>query len=122
MKTKSLYHSFRCALAGLVYVLRTQRNAKIHLVIAVTVVLMAAFLDLSRLDLAILVLTIGVVFAAEIGNTVVEAIVDLVSPEYDDVAKVAKDAAAAAVLCLATISITVGLLVLGQPLYERLFG
>ena len=122
MKTKSLYHSFRCALAGLVYVLRTQRNAKIHLVIAVTVVLMAAFLDLSLLDLAILVLTIGVVFAAEIGNTVVEAIVDLVSPEYDDLAKVAKDAAAAAVLCLATISIAVGLLVLGQPLYERLFG
>ncbi len=122
MKTKSLYHSFRCALAGLVYVLRTQRNAKIHLVIAATVVLMAAFLGLSLLDLAILVLTIGVVFAAEIGNTVVEAIVDLVSPEYDDVAKVAKDAAAAAVLCLATISIAVGLLVLGQPLYERLFG
>ena len=122
MKTKSLCQSFRCALAGLVYVLRTQRNARIHLVIAVTVVLMAAFLDRSLLDLAILVLTIGVVFAAEIGNTVVEAIVDLVSPEYDDLAKVAKDAAAAAVLCLATISIAVGLLVLGQPLYERLFG
>ncbi len=122
MKTKSLCHSFRCALAGLVYVLRTQRNAKIHLVIAVTVVLIAAFLDLSLLDWAILVLTIGVVFAAEIGNTVVEAIVDLVSPEDNHLAKVAKDAAAAAVLCLAAISIAVGLLVLGQPLYDRLFG
>jgi len=103
-------------------VVRSQRNAKIHLVIAVSIALVGAFLDLSLLDWAILALTIGVVFAAEIGNTVVEAIVDLVSPEYNDLAKVAKDAAAAAVLCLAAISIAVGLLVLGQPLYDRLFG
>ena len=122
MKTEPLFCSFRYALSGLVYVVRSQRNAKIHLVIALGVMLTGAVLKLSRLEFAILVLTVGSVFAAEIANTVVETLVDLVSPERNELARVTKDAAAAAVFCLASMSIGIGLLLLGPPAYERLFG
>jgi len=68
------------------------------------------------------VLTIGVVLVSEMLNTVAETLVDLVSPGYHPLAKVVKDVTAGAVLLAAIISIAVGLLVLGPPLWERLVG
>ena len=123
MRTRSLWHSFQCALAGLWYAVRSGRNVRIQIVIAVVVVSLAAFLKLTLSDWAILALTIGMVIAAEMGNTVVETIIDLVSPEYHELAKVAKDVVAGAVLCLALASVAVGLLILGPPLAAAwLFG
>ena len=69
---------------------------------------------------AVLVLTISLVFFAEMVNTVVEAIVDLVTPEYHPLAKVAKDVSAGAVLVTAMAAVVVGLLILGPPLLARL--
>ena len=100
--------------------LRTQRNARIELAVALAVVLLGLWLGLPARDWAVLWLTIGVVLAAEIINTVVEAMVDLVSPAYHDRAKHAKDAAAGAVLVLAITAVLVGLYILGPPLWERL--
>jgi diacylglycerol kinase len=120
MKTTSFWHSIRCALSGMRYVWRSGRNAKIEVVIAVAVVIVGLCLPLSRTDWAILVLTIGVVLAAEAANTSIEAAVDLASPEYHDLAKLAKDVAAGAVLILAIAAIVIGLFVLGPPLLERL--
>jgi diacylglycerol kinase len=71
---------------------------------------------------AVLAMTVGAVIAGEFFNTAVEAMVDLLSPQYHDRAKVAKDVAAGAVLMLGLMSILVGLLILGPPLWERLFG
>ena len=121
MRRTSLWKSFGCAFEGLGYVLRTQRNARIQMVVALAVILLGAYLRLPIRDWAIIVLTMGAVMAAEIGNTVVETVVDLVSSEYQESAKVAKDAAAGAVLLLAITAFVVGLLVLGPPLYGRLF-
>lgn len=121
MRSTSVWASFGHALAGLTYVVRTQRNARIHLLVAALVVVLAASLNVDFGDWAVLVLTIGSVLAAETGNTVVEAAVDLASPETQPLAKIAKDAASGAVLLLAVTSVIVGLLILGPPLYTRLF-
>jgi undecaprenol kinase/diacylglycerol kinase (ATP) len=104
------------------HVLRTQRNARVELAVALAVLLLAWWLGLPARDWAVLLLTIGGVLAAEMVNTVIEALVDLVSPEYHERARIAKDAAAGAVLMLALASVLVGLCLLGPPLWERLRG
>jgi len=122
MRADTLWLSFRFAFAGIWHTLHSQRNAKIHTAITIAVLLLGGWLRLPARDWAILVLTIGVVFAAEIMNTAIEALVDLVSPEFHPLAKVAKDAAAGAVLALAVAAVFVGLLLLGVPLWQKLAG
>jgi diacylglycerol kinase len=109
-------HAFR----GWGYVLRTQRNAWIHSLVASLVFAVGLWLKLSTTDWAILVLTIAMVFTAEFINTSIEAIVDLASPNYHPLAKVGKDVGAAAVLVAALAAILVGLLILGPPLWARI--
>jgi diacylglycerol kinase len=112
--------SFRHAFAGWWYVLRSQRNAWIHAVASVVVFTVGFWLKLERLDWAILLLTVALVWVAEFVNTAVEAVVDLLSPDIHPLAKAAKDVAAAAVLIAALAAVGVGLLLLGPPLWVRL--
>jgi len=116
----TLIESFRHAFAGLAHALRTQRNARIHVLVAVAVVVLGVALGLESVKLAVIVLTIGIVFAAELVNTVVEAVIDLVTEEYHPLAKTAKDVAAGAVLIAAVTAVIVGILLLAQPLLARL--
>jgi diacylglycerol kinase (ATP) len=113
--------SFKYAFAGLWYVFRTQRNARIHLLVTTIIVAVGLWLGLDRTEWAIIALTIGIVLAAEAFNTVAEAVVDLVAAEYHPLAKVAKDVAAGAVLVMAIAAVIVGLLILGPPLWRALF-
>jgi diacylglycerol kinase len=122
MRSRNLLESFRFAFAGLWYVLRTQRNVRIHLSIAAAVVVLGLWLDLSPNQWALLVLTISFVLMSEIFNTAIETLVDLVNPNYHPLAKVVKDVMAGEVLLAAITSVVVGLLVLGPPLWARLFG
>jgi diacylglycerol kinase len=85
------------------------------------VVALGFFVGLAPRDWAVLVLTIGLVLAAESINTVIEMVVNLACPEYHQLAKRAKDASAGIVLFLAVISVIIGLLILGPPLIRRLF-
>jgi diacylglycerol kinase len=117
---KSRYLSFKYAFSGLFYVIKTQRNAWIHAVATVCVVLLAAWLQLSTIDWAVLILTIGTVWTAEFINTALEAVVDLASPQHHPLAKVGKDVGAAAVLVAAISSAIIGFLILGPPLWIRL--
>jgi diacylglycerol kinase len=112
--------SFRAAFAGVVHVLQTQRNARIEFAIAAAVVGVAAWLRISTIEWALIVLVIAAVTAAEIANTALEAIVNLLAPEYHDAAKIAKDASAGAVLVLSVASAVIGLILLGPPLLARL--
>lgn len=112
--------SFRYAFSGWWYVLRTQRNAWIHAVAAVAVFFVGFWLEIGRIDWAILVLTVAVVWVGEFTNTAVEAVVDLLSPNIHPLAKVAKDVAAAAVLIAALAAVVIGFLILGPPLWNRL--
>jgi len=117
---RSRIRSFKHAFAGVWYVIRTQKNAWIHLTIMIIVIILAAWLRVSRFDWAVLVFTIGMVWLAEFLNTSIEAIVDLVSPQRHPLAKVSKDVGAAAVLISAATAVIVGLLLLGPPLWARM--
>jgi diacylglycerol kinase (ATP) len=110
-------HSFHYAFAGWWYVLRTQRNAWIHALVTLVVVLLALWLRLPRWDWAILILTFMAVWMAEFMNTALEAVVDLAMPDIHPLAKMAKDVAAAAVLVGAIGAVVIGLLILGPPLW-----
>ena len=114
-------YSFGHAFRGWWYVIRTQRNAWVHAVISTMVILAAFWVHLDLQDWAILLLTIVLVWTAEFINTALEAVVDLASPEQHPLAKVGKDVGAAAVLIAALTSILVGLLVLGPPLWLKIF-
>jgi len=115
-----LLTSFRYAFAGLWYVLRTQRNARIHLTIALLALALAAILRLTLVEWAVLALTIGFVFVAEMFNSVAEAAVDAVTQEFHPLAKAAKDIAAGAVVFAAIVSVIVGLLLFGPRLWTLL--
>lgn len=120
LKQPSLWRSFGHALAGTWWVFRTQRNARIHTLIGACVVALGCWLQLDAVRWAVLTLTIVSVLVGEAVNTVIEALVDLVSPEYHERARVAKDAAAGAVLLLSIAAVIVGLLILGPSLWTRL--
>ncbi len=121
MRQPSFFRSVAHAWSGLVYMFFTQRNARLHLIGALAAIALATWLRIDSTRWAILVLTIGAVCAGETINTTVEALVDLLSPEWHERAKVAKDVSAGAVLLLAITAIAVGLVVLGPPLWLRLF-
>lgn len=116
-----LIASFGYAFQGLWYTLRTQRNARVHLVAALLVVITGFLLHISALEFAILFVVIGTVFVAEMLNTVMEICVDLASPGYHPLAKIAKDVAAGAVLVNAIIAFIVGLCVFLPHLWPLIF-
>lgn len=113
--------SFKYAFQGWHYALRTQQNVWIHTAIAAIVFGLAFWLGLPARDWAVLVLTSAMVFAAEFMNTAIETVVDLVSPDFHPLAKIGKDVGAAAVLVAALAAILIGLLILGPPLWAKLF-
>jgi diacylglycerol kinase len=113
--------SFHYAFEGWWFVLRTQPNAWIHALISLVVFALAFWLRLPLRDWAVLILTVTVVWMGEFVNTALEAIVDMTMPKPHPLAKVAKDVAAAAVLVGAIGATLIGLLILGPPLWQRLF-
>lgn len=119
MCIQGLLESFRLAFSGLWYTLRTQRNMRIHLGMAAAVVAGGLWLDLSSDRWAILALTAGFVLVSEMMNTMVEGLVDLVSPDYHPLARVVKDVMAGVVLLTAIVAVIVGLLLLGPPLWKK---
>ena len=116
----SRLRSFGYAFRGLWFVIRTQRNAWIHALVTVLVILVALWLQLPARDWAVLLLTIALVWTAEFINSALEAVVDLASPGSSPLAARGKDIGAAAVLIAALTAIVVGLLVLGPPLWEKM--
>lgn len=104
----SLIDSFRCAFKGISFVVRHERNMRIHIVVALYVAFFSAFYDFDRTEIILLVITCASVMIFEIINTSIEVIVDKVSPKYSPLAKIAKDAAAGAVLLSAITSVVVG--------------
>lgn len=105
--------SIRIALEGIKYVLITQQNAWIHGAFTLAVILFALLLRITRVELVSLLLVIGLVWTAEIFNTAMEVLVDMVSPEHSQGAKIIKDISAGAVLISAIISVMVGIMVFG---------
>lgn len=113
-------NSFRYAFSGWWFVIRSQRNAWIHTLASIVVLLLAAWLQLKRYEWAILILAIAVVWISEFINTAIEAVVDLSTPNHHPLARVGKDVGAAAVLIAALASIVVGFLIMGPPLWAQI--
>ena len=109
-------NSFRYAAAGIVHVARTQPNFRIQGTIGLLAVALAVLVGLPARDWAVLVVTIALVLVLEMLNTVVEAVVDLASPEIHPLAKTAKDVAAGAVLVASIGAVLVGALLIGPRL------
>lgn len=114
--TRSFYYAF----AGIGFLFRTQRNARIELTIGVIACALAAWLNISRVEWAVIAFTIALVLILEGLNTAVECAIDLASPEMHPLAKAAKDLAAGMVLIASIASVAVGLLILGPPLWAKL--
>ncbi|MBM4422886.1 MAG: diacylglycerol kinase family protein [Chloroflexi bacterium] len=113
--------SFRHASHGWWYVLRHERNAWIHAATSIAVFVVGLWVGLDRRDWAIILLTMVAVWMGEFINTALEAVVDLASPQHHPLAKVGKDVGAAAVLIAALAAVLIGLLILGPPLWAKLF-
>lgn len=108
-RAATIVASFRYAFAGLWYLVRSQRNAQIHLFFGAVAVTLGLAVGLARWEWLALLLTCALVLVAEGVNTALEATVDLASPGYHPLAKRAKDVAAGTVLLAAIFAVLVGL-------------
>lgn len=115
-----IVRSFYFAFAGLFFLFRTQRNARIELLIGLCAFAAAWWVGISRAEWGVLVLASCCVIILEGLNTAIEAAVDLASPQVHPLAKSAKDLAAGMVLVAAIGSVIVGVIILGPPMWERI--
>lgn len=112
MRTRpSIIESFNFAIEGVVHVLRTQRNMRIHFLVAVAVLLTALAVSVSKIELIALLISIAFVLVTEMINTAIEGTIDASTTSFDPMAKLAKDIAAGAVLIASVNAVAVGYLV-----------
>jgi diacylglycerol kinase (ATP) len=113
----NLFVSFKYAWAGITYGFQTQRNFRIHLAVCALAISLSVFLHLETVEIAIIAVTSGLVLTLELMNTAIESIVDLtVKQSYHELAKIAKDCAAGAVLVAALVAVLVATTLLLPPL------
>jgi diacylglycerol kinase (ATP) len=112
MRTRlSVIESFNYAIEGVIHVLRTQRNLRLHFAAAVAVIVAAAAVGVSKIELIVLLISISFVLVAEMINTAIEGAIDAATTSFDPMAKLAKDIAAGAVLIASVNAVAVGYLV-----------
>ena len=120
-QTENFWKSFKCAITGMVYSVKTGRNLIIQLCFALFEIILGIFLKISKIEWAIIIFAILFVIFAEMLNTAVETVVDLVTEEYNEKAKIAKDVAAGAVLISAINSVAMGLIIFMDKILEMIF-
>jgi diacylglycerol kinase (ATP) len=118
-RAPTLLDSFNFAFEGIIHVLRTQRNLRIHFAVAVAVLIFALIVDVTKMELISLLISVTFVLIAEMLNTAVEAAIDIATTSFDPMAKLAKDIAAGAVLIAAINAIAVGYIVFSGKVADR---
>ncbi|HEV8687100.1 MAG TPA: diacylglycerol kinase [Gaiellaceae bacterium] len=111
LRPGSLFESFNFAFEGIIHVLRTQRNMRIHFATAVVVLVAALATGVDKNELIALLLAIAFVLIAEMVNTAIEGAIDVATTSFDPMAKLAKDIAAGAVLIATVTAVAIGYLV-----------
>lgn len=111
--------SFKHAFDGVIYTLKTQPNFQVHVLFAIIAISLGFIFSISRAEWAVILFVIGLVLVAEMVNTSIESVVDLLTDKYHLSAKIAKDVAAGMVLVTATIAIITGILIF-MPYVTRL--
>ncbi len=117
MKPTSWLESLNCAIEGIIWAAKSERHVRYHFVAALAVVFLALFFKISALEFFLLVLAAVLVIFAELMNTAIEAVVDLVTEDYHELAKRAKDVAAGAVLVTSVGAVILGYLVLSGHIF-----
>jgi diacylglycerol kinase (ATP) len=115
----SLLESFNYAFEGVIHVLRTHRNMRIHFLIAAAVLVAGVVVGVRRFELIALLLAIAFVLIAEMINTSIEHTIDLATTSFDPMAKLAKDIAAGAVLIASINAVAIGYLVFAHRIGDR---
>jgi diacylglycerol kinase (ATP) len=118
-RAPTIIDSFNFAFEGIIHVLRTQRNLRIHFAIAFAVLILALIVDVTKMELIALLISVTFVLIAEMLNTAVEAAIDIATTSFDPMAKLAKDIAAGAVLIAAINAIAVGYIVFSGKVADR---
>ena len=118
-RSPTIFDSFNYAAEGIIHVLRTQRNMRIHFLIAAAVLVFALFVGVDKLELIALLLSITFVLMAEMINTAIEGAIDVSTTAFDPMAKLAKDVAAGAVLIATLNALAVGYLVFSDRIGKR---
>jgi diacylglycerol kinase (ATP) len=118
-RAPTIFDSFNYAFEGLIHVLRTQRNMRVHFAVAVGVLVAALVVDVSKIELIALLISITFVLVAEMINTALEGAIDVATTSFDPMAKLAKDIAAGAVLLSTINALAVGYLVFSGKVADR---
>lgn len=108
---KKIINSFKYAIEGFISSFRTERNMKIHILAMIIVIILGFIVKLSSIEWIICIVAISLVISAELFNTAIETIVDMISPQRNEKAKLAKDISAAAVLTLAIGTVIIGIII-----------
>lgn len=122
VKIKKIANSFKYAFQGLLASFKTERNMKIHILIMILVILMGVTLKINIIEWIISIILFGMVISAELFNTVIETVVDMIVQYKDPKAKLAKDISAGAVLVLAISSAIIGLIIFIPKLFTLING
>jgi len=118
---KSLSKSFGYALEGFLHALRHNRNLRIHLIVAMVVVILSIFFRINKYEMSILGVVILLVISSEMINTAIEEMVNFITQEHRREAKTAKDVAAGMVLVAAVGSVIVGILIFTPYILKLLY-
>ncbi|MBU0633759.1 MAG: diacylglycerol kinase [Candidatus Omnitrophica bacterium] len=121
MHRRKMTESFNYSIEGFMYVLKSQKNMRLHFLLAVIALLLGIYFNFTKLEFMILVLTITFVFLAEMINTSMEFVIDLITPEIHPLARIVKDISAGAVLVAAVNSIFIGYLLFLAHLPTKTF-
>jgi diacylglycerol kinase (ATP) len=114
-RSPTIFDSFNYAFEGLIHVLRTQRNMRVHFAVAVVVLVAALVVGVSKIEL----IAISFVLVAEMINTAIEGAIDVATTSFDPMAKLAKDIAAGAVLIATMNAVAIGYLVFSGKVADR---
>jgi diacylglycerol kinase (ATP) len=118
-RAPSVLDSFNFATEGIIHVLRTHRNMRVHFAVAVVVLVAAVWVGVSKLELIALLLAIAFVFITEMINSAIEQAIDVATTSFDPLAKLAKDVAAGAVLIATVNAVAIGYLVFSSEFADR---
>ena len=118
-RSPTIFDSFNYAFEGLIHVLRTQRNMRVHFAAAVVVLVAALLVGVSKIELIALLVSISFVLIAEMINTAIEGAIDVATTSFDPMAKLAKDIAAGAVLIATINAVAIGYLVFSGKVADR---
>lgn len=110
MKKRTIIDSFNYAVSGIITSLKTEKNMKVHYIIAIVIIISSLFFDFTRIEFLLLLFSISLVVITEMINTALERVVDLITEDFHPLARIVKDVAAGAVLIAAINSIIVGYL------------